>query len=159
MRDDFYKLKINLENIEEIAYTELDEETNKDLKIMHTGESDRYIIKALLTELYYYSLLNEKVIDIKPEVESFIEVLRIIENEYMYRKTDLLDSMHSFYSLQFNEKERTEKEKEYKKEYDHQHSIVWINLCGNKRTLDDYCNLMKKASTKLIVYTHKKRGE
>lgn len=130
-------MDITKEIIKEIAYIET---------LVDIEQNECFLIETFLTELFYYSQKEDKIINIDKTVESFAQITSVFLQILIDRNTDVWDSI---FILENDTKEN--------KLYFEKHSFLYSELNGRKRDKKDIKNLYSKTLIKIQTYLENKK--
>ena len=128
-------MEITKETIKEIAYVKTPIEID---------QSECFLIKTFLLELFYYSKKENKIISIEPTIESFADAINLFLQRLMDRNTDIWDAI---FVLENNSEEN--------KEYFEKHSFLYSELNGRKRDKEELEKLYNETLMKMQIYIAK----
>ena len=125
-------MEITKEIIEKIAYIETP---------IHVDQSECFLIETFLLELFYYSKKENKIIDIKPTLESFADTINMFLQRLFDRNTDVWDAIFIL-----------EGKNEENKMYLEKHAFLYSELNGRKRDKQDIERLYNETLMKMQQY-------
>ncbi len=126
---------MNLEEIEKIVSMEVED----------ISWHDDVLIELFLKEIYYYTLEDNKEIEVENTLKGIYDFICTLLNA-LYRKTDLLDAIYLIRARKYSSDGS-------KNNYIDAHFNLLCELNGNKRTFDDLEDLYNKTISKISEYS------